>query len=280
MIPHIFYSFAIASGATLHVDVLRGENDHHRYVESFFLWRVVQPHKITVRNLRSRPWLLPFVKPSKRQAETMSPAPRVFYKPFSSNQYINIYYQCPSPLSTSKIYIYLHWVDSTGKNLHNEGQLRIIRTTKSYLSMLRAFEHFSKLGHIANGTVNSESGRRMGVRPNTLNLVKDSVRRCSIMSWIISTHSCGRFHLSSPYPCERNKEQLLPIITRSDTNSSLIYSPSKYLVYDNPGRRYSFPFSLESLYWAFQARYAWIRPVSPIFSPDVLRSSVQIITNR
>lgn len=30
MIPHIFYSFAIASGVTLHVDVLRGENDHHR----------------------------------------------------------------------------------------------------------------------------------------------------------------------------------------------------------------------------------------------------------
>lgn len=32
MIPHIFYSFAIASGVTLHVDVLRGENDHHRCV--------------------------------------------------------------------------------------------------------------------------------------------------------------------------------------------------------------------------------------------------------
>jgi imidazoleglycerol-phosphate dehydratase len=35
MIPHIFYSFAIASGVTLHVDVLRGENDHHRYVYLF-----------------------------------------------------------------------------------------------------------------------------------------------------------------------------------------------------------------------------------------------------
>jgi imidazoleglycerol-phosphate dehydratase len=34
MIPHIFYSFAIASGVTLHVDVLRGENDHHRSVSS------------------------------------------------------------------------------------------------------------------------------------------------------------------------------------------------------------------------------------------------------
>jgi len=33
MIPHIFYSFAMASGVTLHVDVLRGENDHHRYVQ-------------------------------------------------------------------------------------------------------------------------------------------------------------------------------------------------------------------------------------------------------
>ncbi|KDQ60677.1 hypothetical protein JAAARDRAFT_172749 [Jaapia argillacea MUCL 33604] len=35
MFPHIFYSFAIASGCTLHVDVLRGENDHHR-IESAF----------------------------------------------------------------------------------------------------------------------------------------------------------------------------------------------------------------------------------------------------
>jgi imidazoleglycerol-phosphate dehydratase len=35
MIPHIFYSFSIASGVTLHVDVLRGENDHHRYVQPF-----------------------------------------------------------------------------------------------------------------------------------------------------------------------------------------------------------------------------------------------------
>lgn len=34
MIPHIFYSFAMASGCTLHIDVLRGQNDHHRYVES------------------------------------------------------------------------------------------------------------------------------------------------------------------------------------------------------------------------------------------------------
>lgn len=31
MFPHIFHSFAIAAGVTLHVDVLRGENDHHKY---------------------------------------------------------------------------------------------------------------------------------------------------------------------------------------------------------------------------------------------------------
>ena len=30
MFPHIFYSFSIAAGVTLHVDVLRGENDHHK----------------------------------------------------------------------------------------------------------------------------------------------------------------------------------------------------------------------------------------------------------
>ena len=35
MFPHIFYSFAMASGCTLHVDVLRGQNDHHRYADSF-----------------------------------------------------------------------------------------------------------------------------------------------------------------------------------------------------------------------------------------------------
>ncbi|KAG5342223.1 imidazoleglycerol-phosphate dehydratase [Termitomyces sp. Mn162] len=35
MIPHIFYSFAMASGTTLHVDVLRGENDHHRAESAF-----------------------------------------------------------------------------------------------------------------------------------------------------------------------------------------------------------------------------------------------------
>ncbi|KAF9228557.1 IGPD-domain-containing protein [Gyrodon lividus] len=35
MIPHIFHSFAIAAGVTLHVDVLRGENDHHRSESAF-----------------------------------------------------------------------------------------------------------------------------------------------------------------------------------------------------------------------------------------------------
>ncbi|KZT28473.1 IGPD-domain-containing protein [Neolentinus lepideus HHB14362 ss-1] len=35
MFPHIFYSFSIASGCTIHIDVLRGENDHHR-IESAF----------------------------------------------------------------------------------------------------------------------------------------------------------------------------------------------------------------------------------------------------
>ncbi|PKI83854.1 imidazoleglycerol-phosphate dehydratase [Malassezia vespertilionis] len=30
MVPHIFYSFAMASGVTIHVDLLHGENDHHK----------------------------------------------------------------------------------------------------------------------------------------------------------------------------------------------------------------------------------------------------------
>lgn len=32
MIPHVLQSFAQAGGITLHVDVLKGVNDHHRFV--------------------------------------------------------------------------------------------------------------------------------------------------------------------------------------------------------------------------------------------------------
>ncbi len=32
MIPHLLHSFAMAAGVTMHVDVLRGDNDHHRSV--------------------------------------------------------------------------------------------------------------------------------------------------------------------------------------------------------------------------------------------------------
>ncbi|CEQ41583.1 SPOSA6832_03311 [Sporobolomyces salmonicolor] len=35
MIPHVFQSFAQGAGVTLHVDVLRGENDHHKAESSF-----------------------------------------------------------------------------------------------------------------------------------------------------------------------------------------------------------------------------------------------------
>ncbi|GAA6028683.1 hypothetical protein JCM8097_007345 [Rhodosporidiobolus ruineniae] len=35
MIPHIFESFAQAAGVTLHVDVLRGVNDHHKSESAF-----------------------------------------------------------------------------------------------------------------------------------------------------------------------------------------------------------------------------------------------------
>lgn len=30
LLPHILHSFAMNAGITLHVDVLRGENDHHK----------------------------------------------------------------------------------------------------------------------------------------------------------------------------------------------------------------------------------------------------------
>ncbi|GAA6054307.1 hypothetical protein JCM3770_001426 [Rhodotorula araucariae] len=35
MIPHVFHSFAQGAGVTLHVDVLRGENDHHKSEAAF-----------------------------------------------------------------------------------------------------------------------------------------------------------------------------------------------------------------------------------------------------
>ena len=35
MVPHFFHSFAQTAGLTLHVDVLRGANDHHRIEASF-----------------------------------------------------------------------------------------------------------------------------------------------------------------------------------------------------------------------------------------------------
>ncbi|BGP41372.1 imidazoleglycerol-phosphate dehydratase [Rhodotorula kratochvilovae] len=35
MIPHVFQSFAQGAGVTLHVDVLRGENDHHKSEAAF-----------------------------------------------------------------------------------------------------------------------------------------------------------------------------------------------------------------------------------------------------
>ncbi|KDN45769.1 putative HIS3-imidazoleglycerol-phosphate dehydratase [Tilletiaria anomala UBC 951] len=35
MIPHVFHSFAIAAGVTLHIDCLRGDNDHHRSESAF-----------------------------------------------------------------------------------------------------------------------------------------------------------------------------------------------------------------------------------------------------
>lgn len=35
MIPHVLSSFATSAGLTLHVDVLKGENDHHKSESAF-----------------------------------------------------------------------------------------------------------------------------------------------------------------------------------------------------------------------------------------------------
>jgi len=35
MLPHVLHSFAMSAGITLHVDCIRGENDHHRAESAF-----------------------------------------------------------------------------------------------------------------------------------------------------------------------------------------------------------------------------------------------------
>ena len=37
MISHFFHSLAQTAGITLHIDCIRGTNDHHKYVSSLYL---------------------------------------------------------------------------------------------------------------------------------------------------------------------------------------------------------------------------------------------------
>lgn len=79
MIPHIFYSFAIASGATLHVDVLRGENDHHRYVFPPVPHYPFGSSAVSLApSLRSKHAHSLSAKLSSARVVTTYPAPRVF----------------------------------------------------------------------------------------------------------------------------------------------------------------------------------------------------------
>ncbi|KAK9469760.1 Imidazoleglycerol-phosphate dehydratase-domain-containing protein [Lipomyces arxii] len=52
MIPHVLKSFAFAAGITIHVDCLRGENDHHR-AESAFKALAVALREATTRTGRN-----------------------------------------------------------------------------------------------------------------------------------------------------------------------------------------------------------------------------------
>jgi imidazoleglycerol-phosphate dehydratase len=47
MIPHVLESFAQAAGITLHVDVLKGTNDHHRAESAFKALAVALKEAIT-----------------------------------------------------------------------------------------------------------------------------------------------------------------------------------------------------------------------------------------
>jgi Imidazoleglycerol-phosphate dehydratase len=75
MIPHVLKSFAQNAGVTMHVDCLRGENDHHR------LSRVSRWCANGVeRRVRLKHWLLPFGKQRVLPDVMKSPAQREFYR--------------------------------------------------------------------------------------------------------------------------------------------------------------------------------------------------------
>lgn len=79
MFPHIFYSFAIAAGVTLHIDVLRGENDHHRCVRSHsaLSCMVLTLFLVVVGpSLRSRRSRLRSARRSSVRGATTFPVPR------------------------------------------------------------------------------------------------------------------------------------------------------------------------------------------------------------
>lgn len=76
MIPHIFLSLAMAWGVTLHVDVLFGENDHHRYINLVFVF-YVELLTVIGPSLLSKLLLLPSVRLSRGQVTMMFRAPRV-----------------------------------------------------------------------------------------------------------------------------------------------------------------------------------------------------------
>ncbi|KAF2755854.1 IGPD-domain-containing protein [Pseudovirgaria hyperparasitica] len=65
MIPHCFQSFAQAAGVTLHVDCLRGENDHHRAESAF------KALAVAIR-IATGPWERPGVEVGEGEGEVRS----------------------------------------------------------------------------------------------------------------------------------------------------------------------------------------------------------------
>lgn len=192
MIPHIFYSFAIASGATLHVDVLRGENDHHRYVlhpvpiYAFFSSPVVP-------SLRSKHAHSPSAKPLNGQAAPTFPAQKASSSPQSKHNCNNLLYK-----------IYHSQIKTIHHTTYLSPQYTPILLRRVQLRFLGTLERFRERRNVRQSPIYSVPRGRVGVCPDSL-------------------HGCSCLHRPSPDLSKGDEKELVPIVR--DTRKQ-VFSPT------------------------------------------------------